>query len=130
MKQITFVRYRQVAKRTYLGVVAITLLGVTFAWNQPVVAHSAATISEGMRIEVIKAHNDVRRRVAQAESQRLGSTVDIPMMLWSEHIAAVAQGWADQQAIQLQQGQARPEHRPNNGYGENMYWGGGHQQGG
>ena len=45
--------------------------------------------------EILAAHNAVRRRVARAESQRLGGTVSIPDLLWDSTVAAVAQQWAD-----------------------------------
>ena len=72
--------------------------------------------------EFVAAHNAVRQRVAQAESQRLGGTVSIPDLTWDANLAATAQDWANQQAARLQQGLI-PLHRPNNPYGENMHWG-------
>jgi pathogenesis-related protein 1 len=69
----------------------------------------------------LNAHNAVRQRVAQSESTRLGHTVRIPNLTWDATVAAVAQDWANQQAVRMQQGLS-PIHRPNNTYGENMYW--------
>lgn len=122
MKQPTVIRPKFSVSRAWRGIVAVALVSATFSFTQPAAAYSPATISEDKRLEALSAHYAVRKRVAQTESQRLGSTVDIPMLLWSDDIAAVAQDWADKQAIQLQQGQSRPEHRPNNAYGENMFW--------
>jgi hypothetical protein len=122
MKQLTDVRLKRPGIHAFLGVVSVALFSATFSFVQPAAADSRAAIPEAIQLEVIKAHNAVRSGVARAESQRLGSTVEIPNLLWSDEVAAVAQDWANQQAAQLQQGQARPEHRSNNSYGENMYW--------
>lgn len=122
MKQLTVVRPKFVVLRAWLRIFAVALFCATSSFIQPAAAHSPAAISEVTRLEALRAHNAVRRRVAQAESQRLGSTVDIPTMQWSKEIAVVAQDWADKQALRLQAGQSRPEHRPNNAYGENMFW--------
>jgi pathogenesis-related protein 1 len=84
-------------------------------------ANLHANLNDGEATEAIAAHNAIRQRVAQAESQRLGGTVAIPDLIWDADIAAVAQDWADQQAARLQQG-LPTEHRPNNVYGENIYW--------
>lgn len=96
----------------------VALFSTGFSSVPSASASPLATLSD----EALAAHNAVRQRVAHDESQRLGGTVVIPDLIWNADVAAVAQDWADQQAAQLQQGLPRPEHRPNNAYGENMYW--------
>jgi pathogenesis-related protein 1 len=56
---------------------------------------SAEPFSDSEIAEILAAHNAVRRRVARAESQRLGGTVSIPDLIWDSTVAAVAQQWAD-----------------------------------
>jgi hypothetical protein len=59
-------------------------------------AHLSATpLSDAEIAEMLDAHNAVRRRVAQAESERLGGTVSIPDLTWDSALAAIAQHWAD-----------------------------------
>jgi len=99
----------------------VALFGTCFSSIKSAAASPLANVSDADMAEVLAAHNTVRQRVAAAESQRLGGTVVIPDLTWNSDLAAFAQDWADQQAAQLQQG-LQPEHRPNNAYGENMYW--------
>src|SRR5690349_15455969 len=86
---------------------------------------SAAAATSGLTstdiTAALSAHNSVRQRVAQSESTRLGRLISIPNVVWDNTIAAYAQDWANQQAVRMQQGYS-PVHRPNNPYGENMYW--------
>jgi hypothetical protein len=107
----------------YKAALLIALFSACFSSVGSAVAASLhANLSDTEATEALAAHNAVRQRVAQAESLRLGGTVVIPDLTWDADVAAVAQDWADQQAAQLQQGAPWPEHRPNNAYGENMYW--------
>ena len=65
---------------------------------------SAALHSETIRREILDAHNRVR------------SGVGVPPLVWSDELAAVAQGWANQL---ISEGRLR--HRANPRYGENLY---------
>jgi pathogenesis-related protein 1 len=56
---------------------------------------AAAPLSDSEIAEMLAAHNAVRRRVARAESERLGGSVSIPALTWDPAVAAVAQQWAD-----------------------------------
>ena len=56
---------------------------------------SASPLSDSEIAEILAAHNAVRRRIARAESQRLGGIVSIPDLIWDSTVAAVAQQWAD-----------------------------------
>jgi hypothetical protein len=105
-------------RRFILPVLLVALFSACFS---SVGSALADNLSDAETSEALAAHNAVRQAVAQAESMRLGGTVVIPDLTWDAGVAAVAQDWADQQAARLQQG-LPPEHRPNNAYGENMYW--------
>jgi hypothetical protein len=56
---------------------------------------SAQPLNDADRAEAVAAHNDVRQRVAQEESVRLGGTVSIPPLAWDDAPATVAQQWAE-----------------------------------
>jgi uncharacterized protein YkwD len=86
-----------------------------------VAASQATNLSTTDISQALSTHNAVRQRVAQTESARLGRTVRIPTLTWDATVAAVAQDWANQQAARLRQGLS-VQHRPNNDYGENIYW--------
>ena len=58
-------------------------------------ALAEAPLNDAEVAEMLAAHNAVRRRVARAESQRLGGTVRIPDLVWDSTLATVAQEWAD-----------------------------------
>ena len=80
-------------------------------------------LSEAEAAEMLAAHNAVRQRVAQAESQRLGGTVRIPDLVWDATLAAVAQEWAD---ALIKRNPPRGEHRKQKelqqlNLGENWY---------
>jgi pathogenesis-related protein 1 len=109
-------------RRMLLTALLVALLG---AGLSSVGSAEAATINGALTstdvAASLSAHNAVRQRVAQSETTRLGRTVSIPNLVWDSSIAAYAQDWANQQALRMQQGYL-PIHRPNNTYGENMYW--------
>jgi hypothetical protein len=56
---------------------------------------SAQPLNDADRAEAVAAHNDVRQRVAQEESVRLGGTVSIAPLTWDPAPATVAQQWAE-----------------------------------
>jgi hypothetical protein len=56
---------------------------------------SAQPLNDADRAEAVAAHNDVRQRVAQEETMRLGGTVSLPPLTWDPAPAAVAQEWAE-----------------------------------
>ncbi len=100
----------------------IALFSVCFSPAGSAIAASQVTnLTPTETSQALSAHNAVRQRVAQAESTRLGRTIRIPNLTWDATVAAVAQDWANQQAARLRQGLA-VQHRPNNVYGENIYW--------
>jgi len=98
----------------------IALLSTGFSSVRSASASPLATLSD----EALAAHNAVRQRVAQAESQRLGGTVSIPDLTWDPKLAALAQNWADQR-IGRAPVKGEDPHRPRDqrpGIGENIYW--------
>jgi pathogenesis-related protein 1 len=84
---------------------------------------SAAPLSDAEIAEMLDAHNAVRRRVAEAESQRLGGTVIIPDLTWDPALAAIAQGWADSLITSNPPtgGHRKKEELQRLGLGENWY---------
>ena len=56
---------------------------------------SAEPLSDAEATELLAAHNAVRQRIGEVESERLGGTVNIPDLIWDSAVAAVAQRWAD-----------------------------------
>jgi Cysteine-rich secretory protein family len=55
----------------------------------------ALPLTEADSAALVQAHNEVRQRVSQAETVRLGGTVSIPAVTWDASLAATAQQWAD-----------------------------------
>jgi len=71
--------------------------------------------------QAVNAHNTLRQQVAKEESARLGRTITIPNVSWDATVAATAQDWANKEAARLKANPTgKPEHRPNNAYGENL----------
>src|SRR5688572_16689207 len=101
--------------------VALLIALVSVCFSPAGSAMAATNLSTTDISQALSAHNTVRQQVAQAESTRLGRTIRIPNLTWDATVAAVAQDWANQQAARLRQGLA-VQHRPNNVYGENIYW--------
>jgi uncharacterized protein YkwD len=64
----------------------------------------AAVLSSSFAREMLKEHNAVR------------ASVGIPPLQWSEHLAAVAQNWANRLVAQR-----KFEHSPDTLYGENLF---------
>jgi pathogenesis-related protein 1 len=62
--------------------------------------------SSSLQAELLAAHNQVR-------SQR-----GLPALTWSAEMESLAQDWANQMTRT-----GKFEHRPNNKYGENLFWG-------
>lgn len=56
---------------------------------------SAQPVTPADIAALVQAHNEVRQRVAQAETVRLGGTVSIPPVSWDASLATTAQQWAD-----------------------------------
>jgi hypothetical protein len=56
---------------------------------------SAQPLNDADRDQAVAAHNDVRQRVAQEETVRLGGAVSLPPLTWDTAPAAVAQAWAE-----------------------------------
>jgi pathogenesis-related protein 1 len=106
-------------RRYLLAALLVALFSVCFPSGGSALA--ATTLSTTDISQALSAHNTVRQQVAQAESTRLGRTIRIPNLTWDATVAAVAQDWANQQAVRLRQGLS-VQHRPNNVYGENIYW--------
>ena len=65
---------------------------------------SAAEPHSQIRSEMLEAHNRIR------------SSVGVAPLVWSDKMAAVAQGWADQLVTE-----GRLRHRASPRYGENLY---------
>jgi pathogenesis-related protein 1 len=84
---------------------------------------SAAPLSDAEVVAMLAAHNAVRRRVAQAESLRLGGTVSIPDLTWDPAVAAVAQQWADSLINNNPPTGGHREDLQQLGLGENWYLG-------
>jgi hypothetical protein len=84
--------------RRFLMVVAllIGLLSTCLSAGPVAAANQQANLSDAEVAEMLAMHNEFRRSVAQAESQRLGGTVVIPDLTWDSGLANMAQGWADQ----------------------------------
>ncbi len=84
--------------RTYLLAAALlaALLSSGFSSVTSAAASPLQNLSDADIGEALAAHNAVRQRVAQAESQRLGSPVVIPDLTWNSDLATYAQEWADQ----------------------------------
>jgi pathogenesis-related protein 1 len=64
--------------------------------------------------------------VSKAEAQlaldfhnKARKDVNVPPLTWSTTLAAYAQAWADE----LKAKECNVHHRPNNNYGENIFWG-------
>lgn len=75
--------------------------------NRPSPTPSSSPASNNQsQAEIINAHN------------RWRSQVNSPPLSWSNDLARVAQDWADQ----LSRSGGNISHRPNNSYGENIYW--------
>jgi pathogenesis-related protein 1 len=109
-------------RRLIWAVLLVGLFGAcSSSAGSAIAASQAANLSTTDVSQALNAHNGVRQRVAQAESARLGRTIRIPNLIWDATVAALAQDWANQQAARLRQGLA-VQHRPNNAYGENIYW--------
>jgi uncharacterized protein YkwD len=73
---------------------------------KPVPAPDPAPTSNSLQTELLAAHNKVR-------SQR-----GLPALTWSTEMESLAQDWANQMTRT-----GKFEHRPNNRYGENLFWG-------
>jgi pathogenesis-related protein 1 len=109
-------------RRFFLAALLIALFSACVSSvGSALAATTGAALSTTEIAQAVSAHNAVRQRVAQSESIRLGRTVRIPNLTWDTTVAAVAQDWANQQAVRMRQG-LLPVHRPNNVYGESMYW--------
>ena len=109
-------------RRNFLAALLIALVSTCFSSvSSAVAATTSGALTTTDIAASLSAHNAVRQRVAQSESTRLGRSVSIPNLTRDSSVAALAQDWANQQAARMQQGYL-PLHRPNNTYGENMYW--------
>jgi uncharacterized protein YkwD len=103
----------------FAAALLIALLSASFASVRSAAASPRADLADPMIADVLVAHNTVRQRIAQAESQRLGGTVSIPDLTWDANLAGLAQDWANQVV-----GQNPTPHRPADqrpGIGENTF---------
>lgn len=94
------------ALRVQVGVLLAILFGVGAASGAAHAQQAPYAASPGSwAAQMLDAHNAVRARTG------------VPPLQWSEQLANYAQQWADFLGTQ-------PSifHRPNNGYGENIFW--------
>jgi len=66
--------------------------------------------------ETVRAHAEVR------------ASVGVQPLEWSDQLAGVAQDWATHLCAQSRGNRVVLQHRPNNNYGENLFWQGGSDQ--
>ena len=83
---------------------SIALASLTSIGASPV---SAAELPADEQQQMLDAHNNVRSRVAAAETERLGATVTIPDLVWDVDAAAAAQAWAEIAVANPNSGTAR-----------------------
>ncbi len=101
------------SKRIFLGVAIATLWVGSMALSACAAPDRSAKAENPARSprnfdtqEMLEAHNEWRSRVG------------VPPLSWSEDLADYAEQWAQQLADRG----FDMEHRPNNRYGENIYW--------
>lgn len=68
---------------------------------------------------------DPQARAAVQSHAAVRATLGLPALSWSAQAAEVATDWAQQLCAGSRGGRAVLRHRPNNRYGENIYWMGG-----
>ncbi len=73
---------------------------------KPAPAPTPPTTSSSLQTELLAAHNKVR------------SARGLPALTWSTEMESLAQDWANQMTRT-----GKFDHRPNNRYGENLFWG-------
>ena len=99
-------RFRQLI--LLAGVAGLAATGMAqwqhFGDNKPGVTATVGSKPSSLGRDMVAAHNAVRARVGTAP------------LRWSEHLASVAQEWADSL---MASGQLQHSHNPN--YGENLY---------
>lgn len=80
----------------------ITLLGFLFTNAQ----NGLITLTHELKQEFVKAHNKWR------------ADVNVPDLVWSTQMENLAKDWAKKQGKKG----CKMKHRPNNEFGENLYW--------
>jgi len=95
---------------------------------------SSREVGADLKQELLDIHNNLRGRVARGEEGGQPSAADMRELVWSDELARIAQGWADQCDCVFQENQVYPcFHEPTGGKdrspvkgrsgGQNIAWG-------